>query len=534
MVHSNSLYKIRLNSKKILGPLRFHQVQSLIRKNEIQGNEHVRHYPYGMWKVMHQFPELAEVLVREIIQSEDSFFMDSPPDFSPRPRFHPKIQMDSRVQVIKPLKPQKLDFISKIFFRNWKWFQILKIGEIICLIILISYPLIFFNSFSQLSGWDKKIQPSFPIFKKGAPSIGKSQELYQEAIKSYSEDTYLGYRNALLKFQKSAFYNKNNTQAFTMLATTYLYWSEHFFTSSAQFSMIRQLIDSQKKTPIFETLIAEIHWLLRTNQAHAAQIQLSNYLKIYPYKKMEIEYLDALSYLSQGNYEKAISYLQSDLDFKVTDCRYLYLKGQILEKLGDFHQAILVYKKILSFNTMHAKSHLRLLKIAHYQGKIKQEKSHLDFLLKNPKLLFPRELSSTYFLASQLAELEGSFYLSLKYIKKSVQLDPENYDAVLELYALRAKIRKPTKKIQDEIKMYHFIRKGEKHTFQKDYQLALKSLFQAHQVHPKSALPLIKLGEVFLKLKDIEHAKFYSKLAARLIDKRTFVKYENLLVQLKN
>jgi tetratricopeptide (TPR) repeat protein len=67
------LYKVKLASGRILGPLDVERVTILILKNAIVGNEVAREYPNGEWKDINQIPELSGILLAKIegrIQSE--------------------------------------------------------------------------------------------------------------------------------------------------------------------------------------------------------------------------------------------------------------------------------------------------------------------------------------------------------------------------------------------------------------------------------------------------------------------------------
>src|SRR5688572_5525452 len=108
------IYKVRLHSGRILGPIGLSRIWQLIKKKEIQGNEQARSCPYGEWKPIHQFSEIAELLVHDIVRQEDSSvafplfndpsFFEEPTEVNvlpPEEQSQPKVQMDSAVQLIQ-------------------------------------------------------------------------------------------------------------------------------------------------------------------------------------------------------------------------------------------------------------------------------------------------------------------------------------------------------------------------------------------------------------------------------------------------
>lgn len=66
-----SLYKVKLESGRIIGPVDLNRIRKLIEKGRIQGNEVAREYPTGEWLPFHQITALGQ-LILESIEGEDS------------------------------------------------------------------------------------------------------------------------------------------------------------------------------------------------------------------------------------------------------------------------------------------------------------------------------------------------------------------------------------------------------------------------------------------------------------------------------
>lgn len=60
------LYKIKLVSGRVLGPMPLRRIRDLILKNHILGEEDARAYPSGEWKKINQFPEIVDLLLKNV------------------------------------------------------------------------------------------------------------------------------------------------------------------------------------------------------------------------------------------------------------------------------------------------------------------------------------------------------------------------------------------------------------------------------------------------------------------------------------
>src|SRR6185437_14198533 len=67
--------------------------------------------------------------------------------------------------------------------------------------------------------------------------------------------------------------------------------------------------------------------------------------------------------------------------------------------------------------------------------------------------------------------------------------------------------------VQKQARMYYFLGEGEKLVQQGRYQEAMVPFLQARKANDQSPIPLIKIGDMFNYLHDIENAKLNYKLA---------------------
>jgi tetratricopeptide (TPR) repeat protein len=107
------LYKIRLASGRVLGPLDLKRIRALILGGQILGSELARPHPVGEWKEMGSFPELADMLLQNALGKlsgtpEPSSVQDppAPVDLGAATQ----ILAPTQIQVApKPDKPEELE-----------------------------------------------------------------------------------------------------------------------------------------------------------------------------------------------------------------------------------------------------------------------------------------------------------------------------------------------------------------------------------------------------------------------------------------
>jgi tetratricopeptide (TPR) repeat protein len=225
-------------------------------------------------------------------------------------------------------------------------------------------------------------------------------------------------------------------------------------------------------------------------------------------------YYLSMAFFERGDPASAARYIGQFPDNKVYSSKIFYLRGQIAEKLHDYEAAHREYQKAIQFNTEHAKSRLRVAYLLNKQGNLRDAATHLSFLMDHVNLLAPRDLGLAYYLHAQLAGLFQKWDIALGDIERAVKLDPDNHDYLLELYTLRAKAGDSLKTAQKQARMYYYLGEGEKLVQEGKYQEALVPFLQARQANDESPVPLVKMGDMFEYLKDVENAKQNYKLAA--------------------
>jgi tetratricopeptide (TPR) repeat protein len=394
--------------------------------------------------------------------------------------------------------------------------EIIK-GIVIAIILgTLGYDLLLSEPDQKMQVRQEPIRPKLPSYVQGKSDPSKSIQIYSEAIKHYLADNVQGYRTASEKLRQSAAQDITNVKALAMLASSYLNLIDSSNKDENYFSVISKLIDMSraKAVDLPETVIADVEFFLVVHKAEAAQNRIVEYTKAHQTYGLEMFYYLALSFLERGDAASAARYLGQFPDNKVFSAKVFYLKGLIAEKLKDTEAAIQEYKKAIQFNRDHVKSRLRLSYIFNKQGTLREAAPHLEFLMNHANLLSPRDLGEAYFLHAQLAELMQKWDIALGDVERAVKLDPENHDYLLELYTLRAKAGDSLQMVQKQARMYYFLGEGEKLVHEGKYQDALVPFLQARQANDESPLPLVKIGDMFHNLHDVENAKANYKLAA--------------------
>jgi tetratricopeptide (TPR) repeat protein len=360
------------------------------------------------------------------------------------------------------------------------------------------------------------IRPSLPSYVEGKADPDKSIQIYNDAMKYYLADTVVGYKIASEKFRLSAGYDINNVKSLAMLASSYLNLIDSSSKDGNYFSVLSKLIDMSraKAVDLPETVIADVEFFLVVNKAEAAQNRIIEYTKSHQSFGLEMFYYLALTFYSRGDAATAARYLGQFPDSKAFSSKIFYLKGLIAEKLNDSEEALREYNKALKFNSSHAKSHLRVALLLNKSGKIKESEPNLRFIINHSELLDPVNLGLAYYLHAQHEELHQRFDVALGDMEKAEKLDPENHDYILELYTLRAKAGDKVQDLQKQGRMYYFLGEAEKLILQGKYQDAMVPLLEARNANDTSPLPLVKVGDMFNYLHDIENAKHNYKLAS--------------------
>ena len=299
--------------------------------------------------------------------------------------------------------------------------------------------------------------------------------------------------------------------------------------------MISTLIDMTraKGADLPETVIADVEFFLTINKAEAAENAILAYTKRHQRFPPEIHYYLALTFLARSDLVSAARELQLFPENLIRSPKIYYLRGLVGEKLNDPDSALRDYQKALKMTKTHAKSRLRIADILYQKGRLRDAADHLDFIVENPKLLAPKDLALAYYLHSQLAQSFQKLDLAIGDLERAVKLDRENHEYLLDLYNLRAKSGESVKSLRKEARMWFFLSEGEKRLAEGKFHDALTQFLQARQQNDHSAIPLIKIGDMFRNLHELANASINYRMAAERMPMNIEVwsKYIDVLIQ---
>lgn len=360
------------------------------------------------------------------------------------------------------------------------------------------------------------VRPKLPAFNQEKPNPNASVEAYNEAMKYYLADTVVGYKKAAQKLREAATLDRGNVKALAMLASSYLNLIDSSNKDADYFSVISKLIDLSraKSVDLSEAVIADVEFFIVVNKAEAAQSRIVEYTKKNQSFGTEMFFYLALSFYTRADYAMAARYLSQFTEGKVFSAKVYYLKGQVAESFKDLDAAMKEYRRAVEMNPEHAKSHLKIAELLQKQGNLKEAGKHLDFLTSHTSYLSPMDLGKAYYLHAQFSILNQKRSIALGDMERACRLDPENHDYLLELYTLRARQGESLESAKKQARMYYFLGEGERAVKQGKHQNALVFFLQARQANEESVLPLIKIGDMFTYLHDIDNAKRNYKKAA--------------------
>jgi len=163
------------------------------------------------------------------------------------------------------------------------------------------------------------------------------------------------------------------------------------------------------------------------------QESVENFLKAVEIDstKPEIHFRLALSYFRLKNYNQALVYINKGLAINPEEIRFLNLKADIVYNLGDFDEAVMIYDKIFKIDPEYA------LALNNYSYILAERGEKLDKALEMSK----RALKKNPRNSSYLDTLGWIYYKlnryeeALKYIKEAVDVidkDSEPHPVILE------------------------------------------------------------------------------------------------------
>lgn len=379
------------------------------------------------------------------------------------------------------------------------------------------------------------IRPMLPPLGEGPANPQASGKIYQQAMRSYVQDTVVGYKTAADLLRVAVAQDSGNVKALAMLASSYLNLIDSSNKDENYFAVISKLIEMSraKNVDLPETVIADVEYYLTANKPEAAQQRIVDYTKTHQDFDIVMFHYLSQTFLLRGDAQSAARYISNFPENKVFSPKVFYLKGQIAEKLNDLDMAFSEYNKALRVNPSHAKSRLRISAILQKKGRLGDAGPQLDFIVENPHLLPPKELALGYYLHAQASQLHRKFRIALGDMERANRLDRDNHDYLLELFTLRAKDGESSENMKAEARMYYFLSEGERKLREGKQQEALTQFLQARQANDRSSLPPIKIGDMFFRLNDMNNARLNYKLAAERAPNNIDVwsKYISALIQ---
>ncbi|MEK7396107.1 MAG: tetratricopeptide repeat protein [Candidatus Poribacteria bacterium] len=379
------------------------------------------------------------------------------------------------------------------------------------------------------------IKPRLPAFSKIKPDPEKSVKSYEDGIRYYVLDNVDGYRLAARMFDTAISMDADNIKALAMLASSYLNLIDSSNKDDNYFNVISKLIEMSraKATDLSETVIADVEFFITVNKPEAAQNRIVEYTKTHNQFGLELFYYLALTYYQRGDFQSAAKYVSQIPDNKVFSCKVFYLRGLILKKLSDDDGALREFEKAIQMRPDHVKSRLQIAELMYKRNNLQQAAGHLDYIVGNVQLVPPQGLAQAYYYHAILNEMHKKWDEALGDVERAVKLAPENHDYLLEFYQLRAKAGDAIEKLRPEARMYFFMGEGEKLLKEGKYQEALIQFLEARRANDASPAPLVKMGDMFLMLRDIGNARLNYHMATRRAPKdiKIWSKYINVLIQ---
>ncbi len=391
------------------------------------------------------------------------------------------------------------------------------------------------NATAQFLKRSEAFRPIFPKKVNAKSNITLSQKLYNEGLKFFALDHVRGYKAAAYRFSQAVTADPDNIKAYALLASSYVNLIDTSTKDENFFQVISQLIEAakSKEVDLAETIIAETEFLNVTGRPDAAIQKIINYTKRMSNFDPSLFIYISDSYFMKGKASEASNYLQNFPDNQAWSPRIYYLRGRIAEELGDTTKAEENYNKALKGWPDHSKSRLRKVYLAWKNGNISNSSDDLKLVLKEPELLSPKDLGQANYLLSQYYSVKQNFDSALAAVERALFLDKKNHDYRLEYYTLLGRGGNSVPGAKTEARMYLYLSEGEKQLKDGQVSEALAQFLKARAENPKSAQPLIKIGDMFLQMNDLVNARMNYRSAAEIEQESIEVwsKYISVLIQ---
>jgi tetratricopeptide (TPR) repeat protein len=361
------------------------------------------------------------------------------------------------------------------------------------------------------------VRPELPIEEKVSDPV-KSEKYFKQGVLSYNQDTISGYRKAVDLLQEAVRFDANNIRALAVLASSYLNLIDASNKDERFFLVINQLIalSKAKNVDLVESVIADVEYSLAIGRAEAAQVRIDAYSRKYSDFPKKMYFYISQAFFARGDSHRAARFLTGYDESPVFSPKVYFLRSEVAEALGDLEaSAGELVQGIKSFPG-HSKSYLRLAELMLKKGKIRETGPLVGFILKPEKILAlsSKDTARAYWMQSTVQQLDSRFDEALFSIERAVKLDPEVPDYLLELYSLRAKMGDNIGSVKRDARMYLAMSEGEKLSKEGKYTEAIAKIMDSRDSNSKSHLPWVKLGDLFLKLRDVNNARANYAIAA--------------------
>lgn len=589
--------EVRLSKGQLTPPLSLSEIEKWIQEGKLKGTEQARELPDGSWKNINEIPEIAELFLKKlgVTQLGRSDFTagktvklgeqdvagldDSAPQREleivegPEPTEKTEIDFQTVGEAIervpdnptlfaKPKKKSKKRKQSTSDLANQETVAVLNRKNVLpsrkaslgflsklnpqARLILIGLAVIFMalelffdsNEDPQKTPLHQ-IRIELPNFSKEKADPKKSVKFYTQGMRMYLEDTVLSYQRAVKLFLLACEADISNVKALALLASSYLNLVDASNKDSQYFSVISKLIEMSKANnlDLAESLIAEVEFLLVSQRPEAAQVRIVEYTKVHQDFPRELFYYLAFAFYERGDYEQAARFLSQYPEEKAFSPRIFFLRGKIAEKFKLTEEALQNYARAIKMNPNHIKSRLHLSALLKEQGRLKEAEPHVGFVIEHTSYGSSDELAKAYYFQALIYELKDKWPKALEAIQKAMALDARDPDIILEYYALKAKEGQDGKNKNEELKrsaqMFYYLGAGQKKFNAGDHPGALGEFLRARKENENEALPLVKVGDTFLELHNLNSAKINYKKALELVPKNLNVwsKYIKTLIE---
>lgn len=381
----------------------------------------------------------------------------------------------------------------------------------------------------------KILRARVPDLGNKEPNVELSKKYYDLGVKEWVKDHVIGYRRAESFFHESIKHDPSNIKALALLASTYLNLIDSSNKDENYFNVILKLIElaKSKDVNLAEVVIAEVELYTTLGKADAAQDLIVRFTKSNQNFGLELFYYLAWVLYHRGEYSDAAKYLSQIPDGKAFSPKVYYLKGKLAEHFSEWNAALASYKKAVDLQSNHALSRVRMAYVQFQLGKLEDAEKSVTPVLSAGELLAPQDLASAFALDASIKEKKNQIEAAIGSIRKAVTLNPDHRDYRLQFYTLRLKAGESAASLRDKARVFFFLGEGEKHYREGKYQEALTEFMQARQADLKAVLPLIRLGETNLKLRDIASARMGFQKATELAPNQldVWVKYIGALIE---